>query len=937
MLNLLEKIEADAAARLTLPEGTAPALELARFKAFLKREMHRLKMLHRAGGATGRAVCQARASVVDILIRYIWEGAKATLSVQARQEFPPLALVALGGYGRGELNPHSDLDIMFLHTGQVVASGTPLPYLSKLMNGILYPLWDLNFKVGHSVRTIAESVRMANTDMQSKTSFLEARLIAGDARLFEKFQKTVLSKCVQGREAAYLAARVRDQTARREKFGNSATMQEPNLKNGCGGLRDYQNLHWMAYVKHRTRTAAEMERQGLITAAERKQLEAAYDFLLRVRDELHYQANRSADVLTRSLQPRVALHLGYGDRSACARLERFMRDLYAHSRNIYLTSRTLEERLALVPPSTRLATLRQLISAPFRASSEQWVDGFQLVEGQIRAPNPRLFAEQPRRLLRVFLHAQQRGLRLQPELAQLIRQEIKRVDWGFLRDEHARETFLEILGQRGNVSPILRAMHEVGLLGKYLPEFGKMTCLVQHEFYHQYAADEHTLMCVQKLDELWGAATPALKKYAELLLSLERPVVLYLALLLHDVGKVAHTGKHALASRDIALRVARRLNLDGATTHSLQLLVEHHLVMAMVSQRRDLDDPAVIRNFANQIQTLENLRMLTLLTVADTLGTSNQLWTEFKDTLLWSLYTNTQQLLAGGAEFHRAEAKQRELLKEEVVRLLPRPLSEEEIEAHFSSLPPRYYQIHPARDVVVDLGLAHRFITMQLVEEDKALEPVTHWRHEPDRGYTAVKLCTWDRAGLFCKIAGSFAAAGVNILGAQAFTRSDGIVLDSFWVTDARTGGLCHREQREEVERLLREVLTGGTLDFPALIARLRPGRALYQSVEGERIPTRIAFDNEISPYRTVIDVEAEDRLGLLFFIAQIFAELRLDISLAKISTEKGAAIDSFYVTEHDGKPIVSPARQKLIEARLREALAGLAGKEARAGGGLMD
>ena len=331
----MEKIEADAAARLALPEGTPPTHELPRFKAFLKLETHRLKMLHGAG-ETGRAVCQARAVVIDILLRYLWEGSKNTLSAQARKEFPPLCLVALGGYGRGELNPHSDLDIMFLHSDQVVAGGTPLPCLSKLMNGLLYPLWDLGFKVGHSVRTIAEAVQVANTDMQAKTSFLEARLVIGDAKLFEKFQKTVLTKCVNGRETAYIAARLQDQAARHEKFGNSATMQEPNIKNGCGGLRDYQNLHWMAFVKYRTRTAAEKEQQGLITPAERKQLEAAYDFLLRVRDELHYQVNRPVDVLTRSLQPKVAHHLGYTERSACQRLERFMRDLYHHSRHIYL-------------------------------------------------------------------------------------------------------------------------------------------------------------------------------------------------------------------------------------------------------------------------------------------------------------------------------------------------------------------------------------------------------------------------------------------------------------------------------------------------------------------------------------------------------------------------------------------------------------------------
>ncbi len=921
MQTLVKKFEADAAERLVLPPGVSPSEELPRYKTFLKTGSQRLHALHRSG-AGGRAVAESRAGLVDILIRHLWEAARNTLSAQAQREFPPLALVALGGYGRGELNPHSDLDIMFLHSGQVVAESTPLPHLSKLMKEILYPLWDLGFKVGHSVRTIAECVQVANRDMQAKTSLLEARLITGDAKLFGKFQKTILAKCVEGREDEYIAARLQDQAARHAKFGNSATMQEPNIKNGCGGLRDYQNLHWMAFVKYGVRSLEEMEQRGLISAAERQQLEAAYDFLLAARNELHEQVDRPADQLVRSLQPTVAYQLGYTDRSPARRLEEFMRDLYMHSRTIYLMTRTLEDRLALAPQSGLLPSLRQLISAPFRQPEEQLVDGFRCQEGQIHYAGPRVFKDQPRRLMRVFLYAQQRGLKLHPDLAQLIRNELALADREFLRDQHVRETFLEILNQRGNVARVLRAMHETGLLGKYLPEFGKLTCLVQHEFYHQYAADEHTLMCLEELDRVWGATEPPFSKYAGVFQGLERPFLLYLALLLHDTGKPLHTGKHALASSEIALDVARRLGLDGATAHSLRLVIEHHLAMAQVSQRRDLDDPHVIRSFASQVQSAENLRMLALLTFADSHATSASLWNEFKDSLLWQLYRHALQVLTGGTDFIRAEEKQRELLKDEVKRNAPRNLSEEEIDAHFTALPPRYFQLHAAREILADLMLAHRFMHHQLAEEDRALEPVADWRNEPDRGYTSVKVCTWDRAGLFSDIAGSFAAAGINILNAQIFTRADGIVLDTFFVTEARTGGLVNREEREQFEAILLQALAKGTVDFPALLARRRPVRSPYQSLEGERLPTRIHFDNEISATHTVLDLETEDRVGLLYVVAQVFAELRLDISLAKISTEKGAAVDSFYLSEAGGKKIIAAERQQLVEKKLREALA---------------
>ncbi len=925
MPTLLEKMEANAATRLALPPGVLPAQELPRYKNFLKVESHRLKILHRGGGG-GREVCQGRAALMDILLRHLWNTARNTLSEQGRKEFPPLALVAIGGYGRAELNPHSDIDFMFLHDGQVVVGSKPLPHLAKLMDGILYPLWDMGFKVGHSVRTIADCVQVANKDMQSKTALIEARLVAGDPKLFDKLQKTVLAKCVEGHEAEYIAARLRDQAARHEKFGNSATMQEPNIKNGCGGLRDFQNLHWMALFKYRTRSLEEMAKKELITEAERKQLETAYDFLLCARNELHYQVDRPVDVLSKGLQPPVAHHLGYTDRSPSKRLERFMRDLYTHSRTIYLTTRTLEERLALLPQAQRLPGWRKFLRAPFGRLPEEMVDGFKFKEGQILSTTNRVFRDQPRRLMRVFLHSQQRGLKLHPDLRQLIRNELSLVDRTFLVDEHVRETFLEILNQRGNVAPVLRAMHEVGLLGKYIPEFGKLTCLVQHEFYHQYAADEHTLVCLEQLDRVWEASVPPLQKYGEVFQKLERPFVLYLALLLHDAGKAAHENKHAEVGGRLALRVAKRLGLDGAITHSLRLVIENHLTMSQISQQRDLDDAAVIRGFAAQIQTPENLQMLTLHTFADTQATSTKLWNGFKDSLLWQLYDKTMGVLLGGTDFIRAEEVQRELLSEETRRLLPRSFSPDEIQAHFASLPPRYFLIHPVKEIVTDLTQAHRFMHQQLAEAEQALEPVLSWHNEPDRAYTACKICTWDRAGLFSKIAGSFSAAGINILSAQIFTRADGIVLDTFYVTDARGGGLINREEREHFEDFLRRALTQGDVDFPGLIGRQKAARPLYQSLEGERIPTRVEFDNEISENRTVIDVETEDRLGLLYVISQVLTELSLDISLAKISTEKGAAIDSFYVAEWDGQKVLSPHRQKAIEERLRGALVRMGG-----------
>jgi [protein-PII] uridylyltransferase len=920
MLTLAEKIENDAAKRLVLAEGRQPAEELGRFKAFLKLENHRLQMLHRAGGS-GREVCHARATLLDVLIRHILEPVVESMA-SGKVPVPKFAVVAIGGYGRAELNPFSDIDILFLHQGDLVSGGKTHPEWNRLTETLLYTLWDLGLKVGHSVRSVEECVKVANSDMQSKTSLIESRLVYGDNALFNRLQSVVLAKSVKGFEEAYIASRITDQAARRTKFGNSPFMQEPNIKNGTGGLRDYQNLLWMAFFKYRIRTLDELEQKELITDSERKQLEAAYDFLLWVRNEVHYTAKRGVDVLTKNLQPSVAYNLGYTERSPSKRIEGFMRDVYTHMRHIYLITRTLEDRLALLPGTSRLPSIRELIRRGKRRATQQVVDGFVIVDGQI-SENTRSFKNQPRRLMRLFLYMQQRGLKLHPDIAQGIRNQLSLVNREFLADKHIHETFLEILNQRGNVSPILRAMHEVGLLGKYIPEFGRLTCLVQHEFYHQYTADEHTLVCIEKLDGLWEANDHALNHYTLLFQQIERPFLLYLALLLHDAGKGLPTSDHSNAGSKIALAVAERIGLDGATAHSLRLLIENHLLMAQISQRRDLEDPSVIRNFASQIQSRENAVMLTLLTFADSKGTSDQLWNSFKDSLLWTLFSRTMDLFSGTTDFLRAESRQFELLKEEVQTLLPQTFSRDEIDAHFENLPPRYFQIHGSRQIVSDITLAHRFMHLQVAEEDKALEPVILWHNEPDRGYTSVQVCTWDRAGLFAKIAGSLTAAGLNILSAQIFTRKDGIIIDTFFVNDAFGAALARREEKDTFEKILNQVLTGTAVDFPALIEKKKTLNRIYQSLDGERIPTSIGFDNENSTNCTILDIEIEDRIGLLYFISQTMAELGLDISLAKILTEKGAAIDTFYITTWDKQKITDLDQQKFIEARLREHLDG--------------
>jgi [protein-PII] uridylyltransferase len=638
----------------------------------------------------------------------------------------------------------------------------------------------------------------------------------------------------------------------------------------------------------------------------------------------------------------VAEALGYRNGSVRATTERFMRDYYTHARNIHLITRTLEERLALQPKSNssfieRLGKAIPRPSLPFRRRMPVEFDGFKIQHGQLQLVHRRVLRDNPVRVMRAFRIAQQRGLTLHPDLVQVIRRQVgSLVDHTFRADPHVHTAFIEILNSVGNVSATLRAMHEVGVLGAFLPEFGALTNLVQHEYFHRFATDEHTLVCLEKLDRLQEAKELPFDRYTEILRRLERPWVLHLALLLHDVGKAVDTPNHSEVGGELVLKVAKRLNLDGATTHTLRLIIEQHLAMPRLWQTRDLDDPEVIRAFCATIQSQENLELLTLHTVADSLGTSQDLWKDFHHNQHWTLYSKAAAFFRDGVVGRQIEEKERELLQEEVRRLLPKTFDPDELRAHFEGLPPRYFHIHNAVDITRDLVLAHQFMHLQIMEVDRALEPVVYWQdrrlplarnlpadtYEKDRGYAMVQVCTWDRAGLFSKITGALAAASLNIFGAQVFTRTDGIVLDTFYVADARTGELPTADSRQRFEKILLQVLTGDFALGPA-IARTKRFRPPWQGLAGDTIATEIRFHNDVAG-STVIEVVAEDRVGLLYAISHALSELDLNLRLAKIVTERGAAIDSFYVTEIDGTKVTSEGRQRWIEQRVRGAIAAL-------------
>lgn len=873
------------------------------FKGFRKIEEHRLRMWHRAGGG-GREVARQRSDLVDILFRELFDG---IVRMEAPKGLPePLAVAAFGGYGRRELTPFSDVDIMFL-----CESAQPSKTTEDVIRKVLMALWDIGFKVGHSTRTIAQAVKLANGDMVTKTSMLELRFLSGERDLFNEFRERFEVECVKGREAEYIAWRLGNQIELRGKYGGSVFMQEPNVKNGVGGLRDYQSMLWIGYFHERLNTTAKLVEHRYLRDPERRALEKAYDFLLRIRTEMHYQTGRPQDGLTLQLQGKVANAFNYPQRHVLRRVEAFMREYYSHTRDIHLITQTAIERMKVVPEKPGL------LGGLIKPKVEKF-DGFISKGGKLYAESRETFAEDIYRLIRSFHHAQVRNLEFSTELRDMIRRKIRLIDRTFQYARVARETFLAILSRKGEVGRILREMHDLGFLGRYIPEFGALTCLVQHEFYHRYTADEHTLVCIEKLDQLLFAEEERFRGYRALFQKLEDPAMLYFALLLHDVGKAANQRNHEDASAICAQKVARRLQLSSERRKMLITLVNAHYELSSTAQNRNLDDPATIAEFSNIVANRPNLDALMLLTLADGMGTSDQNWSDWKEALVWTLYRRATEYLEGGPRALEQMQKSRQDLREQVEALLPKDYSDE-IEAHFHHMPPRYFQNFEPEQIAKHLKLFRAFFATRLNKEAAPHAPVFHWIARPEQGHSEVWVCGWDRPRLLERIAGAFLSVQVNILSADIFTRGDNLALDIFRVCSTQLTPVTSTRDIAKVETRLSDSLALEDYDFTPLLNKEARMRA-YRISQDADLPSKIVLDNRSHPHYTLVDIETSDRLGLLYDLLRAFGEAGVNIALSRITTEMEVAMDTFYINTKDGEQVTEDSAIKRIQRLLQRA-----------------
>jgi len=865
-------------------------LRLEFFRQALAEGYDSLKVRH-AEGASGQESVRTHARLMDDVIFSLTRLVAADAAADGL-EATPLVVMALGGYGRGELHPLSDVDLMVVYDGEMS------PYVQRMMQELLYSLWDLGLHVGHSLRSLDDCVAMARTDFPSRTSMQEARFLAGERRLFARFQRVLRENVFRRDFAQFLETTLVERDARYRKHGASPYIGEPNVKESAGGLRDMHTAMWLGAAKFGARTLRELTDKGLITPREQAAADAALTFLWRVRNELHFFSGHKNDVLTRDLQPRIAKNLGYENDETTLGVERFMRDYYLHARVIHRVSKRLIARCQ--------ETLSRRGSAERRQRQQALADGLVFFDGRLHLADrdPSQLRTDPARLMKVFWHLHRLGCELSLDLERAIEDSLHLVDEAFRRSDGVRELFLDVCRTWGRAAQTFSEMHELGLLGRYLPEFGALTCLVQYDVYHKFSADQHSLLAVEHLEALAPGQSAESEGAAHVLSEVEKPELLMLGMLLHDIGKAKGHG-HVAKGIPLVRELTARVGLQAADGAAVEFLVAHHLTMSHVAQRRDIDDPKTITDFAAAVGDPSRLRMLYLLTYADMRAVGPGVLTPWQARILHELYARTLASLTGG----RVARPSRTRLAERLHAAAKGEVDLQAVKAHLAMMTDRYLESTSVQRMAEHL---------RMLDGLGESPVVTALFHHPDLGSSDLVVVTRDLPGLFALIAGTLAASDVNIISAQIHTRADGIVIDTFQVNDPAGDVIGSPAHWARTLDALRAVLTGEQT-VPALLARRR---AAGREATGPGGPSKIALDNQLSDTATVIEVKCPDRLGLLYLITKTLAGLGLDIVSARIATEIDQAFDTFYVQDREGRKIEDPETLERARAALEQALA---------------
>ncbi|HEY4941476.1 MAG TPA: [protein-PII] uridylyltransferase [Rhizomicrobium sp.] len=851
------------------------------------------------GNLSGLVAARALSGLQDVTIQVIYDFAvKHFYYAQNPTSSERICVVATGGYGRGELAPGSDIDLLFVRPFKQT------PWGESVIEFILYMLWDLGLKVGHATRSLGECVRLSKQDITIRTAILEARYLWGDEKLHEELRKKFWAEVATGTGQDFVEAKLAERDERHARQGVSRYLVEPNIKEGKGGLRDLQTLYWIGKYVYHVEEAGDLVQHNVLTRDEFKIFQKAEAFLWDVRVRLHYLVGRAEERLSFDVQPDLAARMGFTGDNPRRAVEAFMKAYFLVAKDVGDLTRifcaALEDQNRKRRPS-----LVSMLPGFLRPRTSG--DDFYVENGRLTARG-NIFRADPVNMIRIFHIADAKKVDVHPDALRTITRSLELINDDVRRDPEANRLFLEILSSRNDPERALRLMNEAGVFGRFVPEFGRVVGLMQFNMYHHYTVDEHLIRAVGYVASIDRGEHKSEHPLAtEIIKRVKSRAALYVAMLLHDIAK-GLPGDHSEVGAAIAQSLCPRLGLVPEDTAAVMWLVKNHLVMSDMAQKRDISDPKTVKDFVGQVQTPEILRLLLVLTVADIAAVGPGVWNGWKGQLLRELYYEAESVMSGGdampARAARVEYAKAALIKR--IGDLPKAEQERALTRHYDS----YWLAFD------DAGHERHARLMTRADAEGRLFSLAAESND-FRSVTEIVLYTPDHPGLFSQLAGAVSASGGTIVDAKAFTTSDGFALDVFSIQDAEgdTFGDAARVERlrQSIERTLRGEV------YPRAAIAKRPGKKRSSAF---RVAPRINFDNDASASATVVEVEGLDRPGLLYDVTDAIFQSGLSISSAMVSTYGERAVDVFYVRDGFGHKVRHEERLKAVRERLLKALA---------------
>ena len=840
-----------------------------------------------------RKAISSYAFLTDCLVTSAWKFAtEIQFPSHNPTEAEKLSIISVGGYGRREMAPFSDVDLLFLTPYKMT------PWSENVIETVLYLLWDLKLKVGHSSRSIKDCLRLGSEDYTIRTAMLEHRFVCGDINLASQLNDKLWKNLFIGTAKDFISAKLKERENRHEKHGQRY-MVEPNVKEGKGGLRDLQSLYWIAKYVYQTQNISDLVDLNVFRSDEYLQFEQAEEFLWAVRCQMHHLADRAIEQLSFDLQVEVASAMGYHDSRDQRAVEIFMQDYFRHATRVGDLTRIFLTSLEAVH-----AKDEPLLERIFKRKPK--IDkNYVVIHNRLAIKSEKEFLTNPINLLKLFSEALRTGLLIHPNAMRLVSANLAMVNNEFRASTEAQQIFLELLLKHGNPERALRRMNELGFLAKFIPEFEPIVAMMQFNMYHSYTVDEHTIQCLKTLAQIEKSELVEELPIASSILKdgVNRKVI-YIALLLHDIGK-GRSDDHSILGAKIAKQVSPRLGLNKQETETVEWLVRYHLLMSDMAQKRDISDPRTVRDFAKAVQSVKRLNLLTVLTVCDVRSVGPDTWNNWKATLIRQLYAETKAILEQGAE-----ALNRENRMTEAKKALREKLSEwdnKDIKIETGRHYPPYWQ-----GFQVDAQFAFAKLLRNLGADEIKIELTP----DTDRDATRICFALSDHPGIFSRLAGALALVGANVVDARSYTSKDGFATAAFWIQDG-DGSPYNQARFSRLRRMIKKTLSGEVIPREAIKERDK----FKKREKAFKVPTSITFDNEGSEIYTIIEVDTRDRPGLLFDLTRTLANMNVYIASAVIATYGEQVVDSFYVKDMFGLKFHSESKQKKLEQNLRQAI----------------